>query len=303
MIKFKTFIAEAALRQGISHVADLKHEHVGKLLGVGTKHEGTLHGTSTEKTDAMAFEVGHDSQGFYTRTSHSEKMRNAGDYGKAARAKFGPDHNPAISAHFDKIHRTFQANKALTSHLQKHAEQQGGESSIKGEMFHLPQATHKDAKSGHVTFVGTAYDPKHMGSQGMFVAHSKMNPNHNVGELTKLGDSSIKIHHDIPEGGGKVKVDVSDEAKKFKQINPAVLASRKHADAPEKAKHQAMLSDIKTSIDSKLRKHFAGVAPKWGNETEGHVVHPTDANPEAPRVKVVDPNFRQRKQERGPKFQ
>lgn len=299
MIRFQTFIAEATLRQGISHVNDLKHEHLGTLLGVGTKHEGHVQGYASEKTDAMAFEVGHDQHGFYTRTSHSDKMRQPGDYGKAAKAKFGPTHNPTISAHFDAMHHSFHKNKELRSYLENHARHHGGESSIRGEMFHLPQAAHKDPKSGHVTFVGTAYDPKHMGKEGMFVAHAGMNQKHNVHHLTTLGDRNIKIHHDIPETGHKVSVDASAEAEKYKEINPKILKSRKQADAPEKARHKKMLDSVKSSLDKKLRAHMSTIKPKWGNETEGHVLHPSQHNPSAPRIKVVDPRFKQRKQERG----
>ena len=91
MRRFTSFLAEESavvkpMRVGIKHPKDLKHAEVAALI-----QGGKLSGTMTEKSDGMGFEVGHDDHGFYTRSSRSDKVRNAGDYTAYAKQKHGAD--------------------------------------------------------------------------------------------------------------------------------------------------------------------------------------------------------------------
>lgn len=280
---FKSYIlVEEAIRKGISHPKDLKYNHVKNILG-----DGSISGHLTEKSDGMAFAVGHDENGFYTRTSRSDKMRNPGDYEAAARAKFGEDFDPSISQHFDRIHRELQGNKNLTSYLQNHHKEHG-DTLIKGEMFYKPHGT--PAEDGGIRFVGTSYDPKKMGSTGSFVLHSRLpeNEKHFPEVIKQLGDDKINFDHDIVPDS-RVDVDAKDLKQKFDEINPDVLASRKKADADDKAIHKQKLDDINSEIEKRIRSKSDTIKPKWGNETEGHVFHPDTEG--GPLVKVTSPTF------------
>ena len=215
---FSQIITETAkLRVGLSHIRDLKHEHFKSLIG-----SGHIRGHVTEKSDGMAFEVGHDDHGFYSRTSRSEKMRNKGDYAKAAFAKFGSTMNPQISAWHDDIHHHLHQNEALQTHLKK----TGG--SIKGEIYHKPQGNPVDQH--HVRFVGTAYDTRNMGKHGTFVVHTRLPENANMkhSAVHKLGDSNFRFDHD--HVNHELSVPAHDLHERFHALNSDVLHSRKHAD-------------------------------------------------------------------------
>lgn len=295
MLKFNSFLNESdKLRKGLPHITDLKPDQFHAL----TQH-GVIHAKVTEKTDGMAFEVGHDENGFYSRSSNSDKMRRSGDYYKAAKKKFGPNANPEISGKFDKIHQDFHKNKKLTSYLENHAEKNGGTSSLKGEIFHRPSGTHsEDGK--HVHFVGTKYRTDHMGSTGKFVHHTELSPNHDPKHISRLGNEHYTFDHDSVDNHVS-GFSVVDLHKKFKNLNHDVLASRKHADKPAKAKEQEKFHAIKQELHKRIAPVITKNKPKWGPETEGHVVHPTHIG--APRFKIVDSTFKSRKSEFGPKFE
>lgn len=283
MKTFKQFILETdeKVRQGLSHVSDLKPEEFHEL----TK-SGKLSGDATEKSDGMAFKIGHDEHGFYTQTSRSDKMRNSGDYETAARAKFGDSFNPEVSRHFDRIHKELQSNPRLTQYLAN------GGKHIKGEIFYKPHG--KPTENGELRFVGTAYDPKKMGKTGSFIVHSKLpeNAHHDLDHLKTLGDENFNIDDDST--GHKVNVDVSDEHKQFSGLNRELMKSRKHADKESKANEIDKFNAIKKSVHNKLKDSLSNIPNKWGSETEGHVIHPTEGS-SAPRVKVVSDSFKQNK--------
>ncbi len=284
--RFTLVTEEAKLRAGLAHIRDLKHEHFGALLG-----NGHVKGHVTEKSDGMAFEVGHDEHGVYTRTSHSDKMRNTGDYGKAARAKFGDSYNPAISGHHDEIHHHLTSNKGVVDHLRKH----GG--SIKGEVYHKPQGTPVDKH--HVRFVGTAYDTRKMGEHGSFIVHSKLRENAGLNEVKHLSDHAFKFDSD--HTGHELHVDATDLHKRYHELNSDVLHSRKKADVEHKAIEKGKFEAIKHELHHRIATSTSKLHPKWGPETEGYVIHPHESNPTAPRVKVIDGNFMARKKA-GEKF-
>jgi hypothetical protein len=280
LTRFSLIQEQTKLRQGLSHIRDLKHEHVKALLG-----SGRIKGHVTEKSDGMAFEIGHDEHGIYTRTSRSEKMRNHGDYGKAAKAKFGDAYDPTISGHHDEIHKHLTSNPAVIAHLKKH------KGSIKGEVFHKPQGTPVDKH--HTRFVGTAYDTRKMGEHGSFIVHSKLPENHHVKSVEHLSNHAFKFDSD--HTGHSIDVDAKDLHDRFHAINHDLLHSRKHADREGKELEKRKFESLKNDIHARVSHAIKHLGPKWGPETEGHVIHPHESNPDAPRVKVVDGNFLARK--------
>lgn len=280
--RFSNITESGKLRQGLSHIRDLKHEQVGHLLG-----DGTIRGHVTEKSDGMAFEVGHDESGFYSRTSHSEKMRNKGDYHAAAHKKFGSSMNPQISGWHDDIHHSLHQNQALQKHLA------AGHKSIRGEIYDRAQGTHADKH--HVRFVGTAYDTRKMGKHGSFIVHTRLPENAALKhtDVHKLGDHNFKFDHDHVDH--PLNIPAHDLKERHASLNSEVLHSRKKADSEAKETERGKFDAIKTEIHRRVANHTGHLTPKWGPETEGHVIHPHDKNLLAPRVKVVDGNFMARK--------
>lgn len=278
------------LRQGITHPMGLKHEDLSKLLATGR-----LKGAYTEKTDGMAFAIGHDENGFYTRTSHSAKMRNAGDYEKAARERFGDDFDPSISQHFDRIHRALENNPKLRKHLENEFKNRGNDTTLKGEMFYKPHGT-PVGKNG-LRFVGTTYDRDKMGGLGSFILHSRLpeNQGHDVDKITKLGDKQFKFDHDVIDKS-HVDEDVTDLKERLGKINVAALHSRKKDDAKLKERERQKVAEIAMELENRMRKHTSGFKKKWGPETEGHVFHP---DVEAPLIKLTSDTFQQFKANKG----
>ena len=275
------------MRVGIKHPKDLKHAEVAALI-----HGGKLHGTMTEKSDGMAFEVGHDDQGFYTRSARSDKVRNAGDYTAYTKRKYGEDHVSPFSHHYDNIHHQLSSNPKLTQNLaSQHAA--GKPSTLRGEMFWKPLG--EKTKKG-VKFVGTSYDPHQMGKNGKFIMHSQMpeNKEHDAAHITKLGDDNINFDHDKVKHGN-VAINVSDEKKRFDAIDAEKLTSRKAADKEAREHEQRKLEDVKSRIEGRLKQHAAKNDNRWGPESEGHVFHP--ASSAAQRIKLTSDTFKQFKKD------
>lgn len=291
MRSFTSFLVEEStvkpMRVGIKHPKDLKHAEVAALL-----QGGKLSGHMTEKSDGLGFEVGHDDHGFYTRSSRSDKVRQAGEYTAYTKRKHGEDFVSPFSHHYDTIHQTLANNPKLTSYL-KAQHEAGKPSSIRGEMFWKPLG--EKTKQG-IKFVGTSYDPSHMGSHGKFVMHTQVSENkeHNPDHVAKLGDEKINFDHDKVKHG-KVSINVSDEKKRFNAIDTEKLTSRKAADKEAKEHEQRKLEDVKNRIESKLKAHAEKNPNRWGPETEGHVFHPD--SPGAQRVKITSDTFKQFKKD------
>lgn len=292
MRSFASYLAEESavvkpMRVGIKHPKDLRHADVAALI-----QGGKLSGTMTEKSDGMGFEVGHDAQGFYTRSSRSDKVRHAGAYTAYGKQKHGEDHVSPYSHHYDAIHQTLANNPKLTSYL-KAQHEAGKPASIRGEMFWRPLG--QKTKQG-VRFVGTSYDPSHMGKQGKFVMHTQVDVNkaHDPRHIAALGDDKINFDHDQVKHG-KVSINVSDEKRRFDSINAEKLASRKAADREAREIEQRKLEDVKSRIEGKLKAHATKNPNRWGPETEGHVFHPD--SPGAQRVKITSDTFKQFKKD------
>jgi len=262
MESFKKFLSEQVKDENnIVDSKDLNYGHISRLL---TK--GQIIGHVSEKThDGKDFTVGHDSRGFYTKAPHTGKMRTQGDYENDGLSNNGEDHDPEKTNHLDNTHRDMMSNPNLTSYLQQHQATNGGDSSIKGSLYYKQHAS--PSESGGLHFDGqTSKDPEHMGSTGMFVAHSEKNKDHNLDALSQLGDGKIKIHHDAVQDS-VAGIPAKDLQKKLESINPKMMNRNK-------------LNDIKSEIDKRIQDHVDKLPAKWSkdNHTAGHIFHPY--NPE-----------------------
>jgi len=302
MLSFSSFLRESTLitegvRQGLPHIMTMDHEQFHNL----TKNGRVDLSNVTEKTDGSTIVMGHDKDGFYTQSSGSgpEKMRNPGDYlARAQRraAEKGVEVDPAGSNMFDHAHSILQKNKGLRGYLKAHAEKMGGESKIRGELFYMPYARPSEEKKGEVKFVGTSYDPSHMGPVGKIVVHSKLPENrmHDLETIKKHGaKSEINFDDDRIEVPPSA-VDVSNEIQGLKGINKNLLNMRTTPkNKADKMAEQAKLDVIKKAVSDKVDNHVKSlnISPKWGTGSEGLVVHPPEGT-EAPRFKVTSDNFR-----------
>lgn len=274
------------LRKRLPHVVDLTQFQFNELI-----NSGKIQGHVTEKTDGMAFELGFDENGFYTRTSNSNKMRNVGDYYTTALNKFGSDKNfnPELSKKFDSIHGDFQSNHNLQKYLKPN-------NFLQGEIFHIPSGKlSEDGK--YVRFVGTNYSTNKMGKKGMFILHTRLLSRCNNPEnISLLSDNNYTFDHD--SNGQTINLDVNDIRKKFKNLNHNILKSRKKSDQTAKEIETKKFLNLKKHLHNKLVKYSFVHKPKWGKETEGVVIHPINSlSSSAPKIKLVDKMFKKRKEQ------
>lgn len=287
MLSFIGFLNESAkMRQGLSHLRDLKPGDFHNLIS-----SGKVSGHVTEKTDGLAFGMGYDKDGFYTRSARSDKVRHPGEYTAYGKAKYGEDHESPFAHHYDKIHEILQNNPKLAEHLKNLHHKSGGQDvSMKGEMFWKPLGETSDKG---VKFVGTHYDPNKMGIHGKFVLHTGLPENsiHDHKTVSELGDENVHFDHDNVHNG-KMDIDVQDELNQFNSLDHEKMNSRKKSDAENKEHNKRLFQSIKDSVEAKLRNHInARTKPKFGNETEGHVFHPKKEG--QPRFKLTSDSFAQ----------
>lgn len=302
MITFKEYLTEASIRQGLPAIHSEKN-----TMDVDQFHRLTLGGKVhihhiTEKTDGQTLKFGHDEHGFYTQSSGSgdEKMRDHKDYEKRAKRRSEETGKPldltAANA-FGHVHKTLHDNQKLQDHLKSEFDKTGKEVAVRGESFYRPWGRPSDSKMGEVKFVGTSYDPSHMGKVGKIVIHSKLpeNQGHNLEHFKKnLSDEHINFDDDKVKHE-KGHVDVSEEREHFDRLNHELIRSRTTKTNKEAKEHEiAKFDKIKSRVASKVEKHIKGlgIRPKWGSGTEGAVIHPSRSNPEAPRFKVTSDAFR-----------
>ena len=300
MISFKRFTQELVLesiRAGLPHITTMNHEQTANLVKGGKIHLKDM----TEKTDGMNMKFGHDEQGFYTHSTGSgnEKMRSPEDYENRARAraeKTGKPLDLTASRAFGHIHSTLASNKALRRHLEREYSRTGKETAVHGEMFYKNFGKPSETKN-EIRFVGTSYDPSHMGHVGKFVIHSRLpiNSEHDTEHFkNKLSDEHINFDDDKIEHKPS-HVDVSDEEKEVGGLNHTLLGSRTTKTNKEaKLAEQEKLAGIQQKISKKVDTAVKGMklTPKWGSGSEGAVVHPSEENPDAPRFKVTSDAFR-----------
>lgn len=304
MISFLEFLTEEkhyllseSIRVGLPHITTMDHEQTANLVKGGQIH---LHNI-TEKTDGTSGLLGYDAEGPYTQSTGSgaEKMRRPADYRRRVSeqaAKKGVEPNYTSADAFAKFHQAFSNNTALQNHLKSEYERTGKEVKVKGEIFHRafekPGATEEERK-----YVATSYNPRRFGRVAHFVIHSKLGENagHDLDHFSRnLSNSDITFDNDIIEHPN-VSVNVEQEAKEISGLDHSLLASRtKPTNKAAKLAEQEKLQKIQQRISSKVDSAISSlrIRPKWGSETEGMVVHPPAANPDAPRFKVTSAEFR-----------
>jgi len=304
MLRFKAFINESfnliteSIRQGLPHIHSMTHEQFGNLVKGGKVHVHDV----TEKTDGMTHQFGHDEHGFYTQSSGSgsEKMRHPEDFAKRAKRRAeetGKPYDPTASNAFAHIHKTLAKNAALQHHLKSEYHRTGKEVKVKGEAFYKPLSRPSEEHEGEIKFVGTSYHPSHMGSVGKYVIHSKLpeNQHHDIEHYKKhLSNSEMNFDDDEVEHKPS-HIDVKDEHDKFKKLNHELLTSRTTKTNKEaKTKEIEKFDKIKHAVSKKVDDHIASkhIKNKWGSQSEGLVVHPSEKNPDAPRFKVTSQSFR-----------
>lgn len=298
MLGFRQFFIVESIRQGLPHITSMSHGQFSSLVKGGKVHLTDV----TEKTDGMTHVMGHDEHGFYTQSSGSgsEKMRKPEDFHERAKRRAketGKQYDSTSADAFAHVHKILQSNKGVQEHLKKQYEKTGTDTKIRGEVFYKPLSRPSEEKKGEVKFVGTSYDPSHMGSVGKYVIHTKLPDNHHVNAehfAKHHSTSEMNFDHDkIDHKGGHVNV--SAEAKDFGKLNHELINSRttktnKEAKNAELGKMHAIQKRVSDKVDAHIKS--SGIKPKWGSGSEGLVVHPPKENREAPRFKVTSDAFR-----------
>jgi len=296
MLSFRKFIIEG-IRVGLPSIPNMDHGQFSNLVKGGKVHIQN----ATEKTDGSTFQFGHDEHGFYSQSSGSgsERMRNPSDYAERATRRSQETGKPLdlTGAHaFAAAHHALQCNQALKQHLKQRASQSGGHTTVRGELFSKALARPSEVP-GEVKFVGTSYDPSHMGSVGKIVIHSRLpeNQGHDLEHFKKHLSTSEMNFDDDKITHPAAHVDVSKETAGLKGIDHGLLSSRttpknKEAKMAEQGKLDTIKKAVSDKVDSAVRS--MNIRPKFGSGTEGMVVHPSESNPDAPRFKVTSENFR-----------
>lgn len=301
MLGFSSYIQliTEGVRQGLPHITTMDHDQFSSLVKGGKVHVHKV----TEKSDGIPHEFGYDEKGFYTRSKGTgeEKVRSPQQYHDLAKKKAEGGrsvYNPDKADTFGHIHKTLASNQALQSHLAERHKKEGGDIRVKGEMFYKPLSQESEHK-GERRFVATSYGTSHMGKVGKFVIHTELpeNKGHNVEHFkSKLSSPDLNFDDDKIDHK-KGSVDVSKETKGLGAINKELLSARTTKSNKEaKAAETAKFDKIKSAVSAKVDKHVesSNIKPKWGSETEGFVVHPSQQNPSAPRFKVTSAKQRER---------
>lgn len=304
MLSFKSFLSE--IRQGLPHVYSTTTEKGNETPSLSvdqfksTTKGGKVHIHSvTEKTDGQTFKIGHDEHGFYTQHSGSGSDRIRTGQGHIDRAKrraeeTGKPYSPTAHVAFAKFHDALHQNEKLQAHLKsEHAKR--GHIELRGEAFNRHIATPGDHPN-EVKFVHTSYHTKHLGKTGAFVIHSKLpeNQHHNLEAIKAASDDHIKFHDDQV----KVKpghVDVKPETDEFAKLNHGLIGSRTtKTNKQAKMEELGKFNQIKKKVHDKIQDHLRsqGIQNKFGSGSEGLIVHPSEANKEAARFKVLSPSFK-----------
>lgn len=293
MLRFKQFITEAKI--SLKHIAgDAKGNNpfgVSELQDL-VKTGKVNFGNVTEKTDGQAFEIGHHPEsGFYVRYSGS----GAGNYPKPEDHKKRAIERAPLDKPYDQdiekqkvinnvteIHKTLLKNKPLRKMLEEKSKKTGQVAMIKGELFAKNSAKPSETQPGHLKWQGTSYRPDITGRMAGFVVHTGLEENHWLKELKdslekikSLSTRKIKFDHDVIEHSVP-DLNVRDMKERLSQTDP---------------KNKEAIGEIRQELSDRIKDHWWKHAPppKWGKETEGYVVHPSDKNPDQPRFKLTSP--------------
>jgi hypothetical protein len=305
MIKFTEFLEEQVLvesvRVGLPHITNMSHEQFDAL----TKDDKVHITKATEKTDGMTHVMGWDKDGFYTQSSGSgsEKMRRPEDFYERSQRRSretGRPYDPTAPDAFARMHSILKNNKRLQEYLRNLHNNTGDDVRIRSEAFYRPMGRPSEDNPTEIKFVGTSYDPSHMGSVGKMVVHTALPDNAHVDPEwfnKTMSTSELNFDHDKVDVK-PTHVDISKERNEFEKLDHNLLKARKTKSNKEaKEAEIAKFEDIKRraskKVDDAVRE--MKLAPRWGTGTEGLVVHPPRENPDAPRFKVTSSAFREYK--------
>lgn len=251
----------------------------------------------TEKTDGYAFRFGKDADGFWSMSSQSggNKMRSAQDYEDRATLRTmttGKTSNFAAARTFGTVH----AMLAFNTKLQKFLSDKVGDVCIAGEILWRPEALHNE---GLFTPVGTPYYINGAGAYGKFIVHTQMpeNVGHRIDfHLNEVSNDLITFGIDeITTTNRQAMVDLYDIRDDYDILDHNLILNRKtkkNAFAVDVERAKATLLQDGASLRVDYVFEDDAIEPKWGPETEGYVIHPTDAMPQQPRFKVTSSSFR-----------
>lgn len=260
----------------------------------------------TEKTDGYAFRFGRDKDGFWSMSSQSggNKMRTKYCYYDRVEAReleTGKPGNRDAAKVFGSVHSLLALNRPLQAMLLLN----GPDICIPGEvLLRRGKETWDDAKIFQP--VGTRYYTEGVGSCGKFIVHTQ-HPN-NTGQMNldqKFGDDYINFDHDRFSLFGQVDedlmyIDIERIAKYYNKLDHGLMLGRKTKKNAEQIDNERMQGqDFQNIVSDTVDAVFVNqldIKPKWGPETEGYVVHPTEAYPKQPRFKVISTSFRKFKE-------
>lgn len=253
----------------------------------------------TEKTDGATFKIGFDFGGFWSQNSGcaNQKMRLSQDYVDRYEVRGG---DISIARAFGEFHKVLSYNDYLIKYLSDQYIN-CGDISISGEAFIKELSRPCDNHFDHIKFVHTSYDSRRIGSYGSFVVHSRMENSklHDLHRLSSLSLSSIIIDNDHIHKYDEF-ISVEDEIYDFNQLNHNLISSRTTpTNKLTKLEECDKFNFIKKRVHSKVENFLKqqNITNKWGNETEGFVIHPSTYNPQSPRFKMVSEGFKQSKME------
>lgn len=218
----------------------------------------------TEKTDGQTMIIGYDWEGFYTRSSGTSdiRVRDGAQYVRRAKER---GNSIEVAYAFAEFHHVLRRNDNLQKLLEYCMHDLDEEVVVRGEVFN--RLLIRETNGHYIKFVHTYYDSRTFGDFGSFIIHSALEENTDpslfVNNIKALSNKDIVFDHD--------KIDIDED------IGVNWDYSRE---------------DIHKLIHNRLDK----VKPKWGNETEGWVIH-GNSDIGQPTFKVISDSFKKTKEQ------
>jgi len=264
MIRFKEFLNEVAKtkRIGLEHLEKMKPIDFIKLLKVLEKDLGGILKTSnakiSEKVDGAGIRFGVASDGkFFIESSKSGPVFSGKTFTDFAMAKDGKVTETALG--YANIFDTLSTKDYLKNWLRSRFP--GGVKVI-GEFFYNAFAS---TEGDGITFVGTRYDKKKLGTWGSFVLFGFINPDTSQPypdedgtlekEFKKLSTDDFKL---LTPELSFTDIDISVEIKSFNTLLAnykdveTLLQSRKKVDRDDKLVLQTLIAKEQENIANKI---------------------------------------------------
>jgi hypothetical protein len=273
-------------RQGIPHLystttakgnqtPSLSVEQFSDLINPGLVY---LHNI-TEKTDGQSFKFGHDNQGFYTQTTGTDRVRDYYDH-----------HKSDFHIAFGLFHQELQNNSNLLEYLKQ------TNLEVSGEMFSTRARIINDVNRT-IKFANIEYsiDKLKLGHIGNFIIHTEMNKDVFANNIKVFSTPRLIIDCDVPNYN-KTHISVDDIQESYYKLNLDLIKERtKPSNKVSKLVEVEKFNNIKKEVHNRIVNTIK-LEPKWGDTTEGWVVHPSVNNPNAPRFKIITDEFKQAKE-------